>query len=238
MKKLLAVVFLLVLAAVVGKNLLSGKSALVLPGMDREMVNPYPPGSSLHAQQQVFVDRFNADPKLRARFAGTLTSKGLYAELNRALQRGARSLDSRQLMSLTKAMAAVIPRLPQDSCAKLIRPRDDFDLALAADFRDALERLPPQHHRNFWEFYLQALKAETQQLPEKPIDMPARERALLALGSRYPGQFGQRISAVFANPMGAADEDACWAINTLTHTSTQLSPDHSEQMARLLWGGQ
>ena len=238
MKKLIAILFLVVLAAVVGKNLLSGDSVLPLKVFSGEIKNPYPAGSALHAQQQVFVDRFNADPDLRARFAGTFTSKGLYAELTRALQRGARSLDSGQLMTMTKAMAAVIPRLPQHSCAKLIRPKDDFDPALAADFRDALERLPPQHHRNFWEFYLQALKAEIQQLPEKPIDLAARERALLELGSRYPGQFGERLVAVSANPVGASDEDACWAINTLTHTSTQLSPDHAEQMARLLWGGE
>ena len=238
MKKLIGWLFAIVLVAVVGKQLATGEGPLPLGGSSAVMVNPYAPGSALHAQQQVFVDRFNADPELRERFAGTFTSKGLYAELTRALQRGARSLDSAQLMSLTKAMAAVIPRLPQQSCAKLIRPRDDFDHALGADLRAALERLPPQHHRNFWEFYLQALKAEIQQLPEKPIDLAARERALLDLGSRYPGQFGQRISAVFENPVGASDEDACWAINTLTHTSTQLSPDHAEQMARLLWGGE
>lgn len=238
MKKLIGILFLVVLAAVVGKNLLSGKPILPLRVLSGEVQNPYPAGSALHAQQQVFVDRFNADPELRARFAGTFTSKGLYAELTRALQRGARSLDSGQLMSLTKAMAAVIPRLPQHSCAKLVRPRDDFDEALGADFRAALERLPAHHHRNFWEFYLQALKAEIQQLPEKPIDQAARERALLELGSRYPGQFGQRIAGVFDDPVGASDEDACWAINTLTHTSTQLSPDHAEQIARLLWGGQ
>ena len=238
MKKLIGWLFAIVLVAVVGKQLATGEGPLPLGGSSAVMVNPYAPGSALHAQQQVFVDRFNADPELRERFAGTFTSKGLYAELTRALQRGARSLDSAQLMSLTKAMAAVIPRLPQHSCAKLIRPRDDFDPALGADFRAALERLPPHHHRNFWEFYLQALKAEIQQLPEKPIDLAARERALIELGSRYPGQFGQRIEAVLANPAKAADADACWAINTLTHTSTQLSPDHAEQMARLIWGGE
>ncbi len=238
MKKLIVVLFVLVLAAVVGKKLLSGESVLALVGMSGEVTNPYPPGSTLHAQQQHFVDRFNADPELRARFTGSFTSKGLYAELTRALQRGARSLDSPQLISLTRAMAAVIPRLPENSCAKLMRPKDDFDPALGADIRSALERLPPQHHRNFWEFYLLALKADIQKLPEKPVDADARERALLELGSRYTGQFGQRLSAVIANPIGASDEDACWAINTLTHTSTQLSPDHAEPMARLIWGGQ
>ena len=237
MAKLMGWVFVIVLLAVVGKQLVTGDGPLPLGGSVRLMVNPYPVGSALHAQQQVFVDRFNADPELRERFGGNFTSKGLYAELTGALQRGARSLDAAQLMSLTKAMAAVIPRLPEHSCAKLMRPSDDFDRALAADFREALERLPPRHHQNFWEFYLRALKAEVRQLPEKPVDMAARERALLALGSRYPGQFGDRIVGVLADPEGAADVDACWAINTLTHTSTQLSPDHAEQMARLLWGG-
>lgn len=238
MKKLLVFLFLVVLAAVLGKQLITGSGPLPLGRSSGMMVNPYPPGSALHAQQQEFVDRFNADPELRERFAGTFSSKGLYAELTRALQRGARSLDSAQLISLTRAMAAVIPRLPEKSCAKLMRPRDDFDAELGADVRAALERLPPRHHRNFWEFYLQALKAEIQGLPEKPVDAAARERALAELGSRYTGQFGQRISAVVANPARAADVDACWAVNTLTHTSTQLSPDHAEQIARLLWGGE
>ena len=238
MKKILFVVVLLVIAVVVGKRLASGDSLASLIGYSGEITNPYPAGSALHAQQQVFVDRFNADPELRARFAGNFTSKGLYAELSTALQRGARSLDARQLMSLTQAMSAVIPRMPEHSCAKLARPRDDFDRALAEDFRRALEALPPRHHRNFWEFYLQALKAEIKQLPEKPVDLAARERALMALGSRFPGQFGQRIGAVFENPHGAADVDACWAINTLTHTATQVSPDHAEQLARMMWGGE
>jgi hypothetical protein len=237
MKKFLIVIVLLIAAAVVYKEMGKGGG---LPGvrvLSGEIVNPYPPGSALHAQQQEFVDRFNADPALRERFSGTFTSKGLYAEMNRALRRGARSLSSAQLISVTRAMAAVIPRLPQKSCAKLIRPRDDFDAELSADFRAALERLPPVHHRNFWNFYLDALKSEIDQRPELRVDLAARERALNELGQRYQGQFGERLVGVVNNPVAAADEDACWAINSMVHTSTQLSPDHAEALARLLWGG-
>lgn len=236
MKKLLVVVVLLIAAAVVYKEM--GRNGVAVTRQPSgEIVNPYPPGSPLHAQQQEFVDRFNADPALRERFAGSFTSKGLYAEMDRALKRGARSLPSAQLITLTRAMAAVIPRLPQKSCAKLVHPRDDFDRELGADFRAALERLPPVHHRNFWNFYLDALKAEIEQRPELRVDLPARQRALDELGQRYPGQFGVRLVAVMDNPLGAADEDACWAINSMVHTSTQLSPDHAEAIARLLWGG-
>lgn len=236
MKKLLIVVVLLIVAAVVYKEM--GKGGVpVLRALSGEIKNPYPPGSALHAQQQEFVDRFNVDPALRERFAGTFTSKGLYAEMNRALKRGARSLGSAQLISVTRAMAAVIPRLPQKSCAKLIRPRDDFDRELGADFRAALERLPPVHHRNFWNFYLDALKSEIEQRPELPVNKAAQQMALNELGERYPGQFGERLVGVINNPTGSADEDACWAINSMVHTSTQLSPDHAEVLARLIWGG-
>lgn len=236
MKKLLIVVVLLIVAAVVYKEM--GKGGVpALRVLSGEIKNPYPPGSALHAQQQEFVDRFNADPALRERFAGTFTSKGLYAEMNRALKRGARSLGSAQLISVTRAMAAVIPRLPQKSCAKLMRPRDDFDHELGADMRAALERLPPVHHRNFWNFYLDALKSEIEQRPELPVNKAAQQMALNELGARYPGQFGERLIGVINNPAGAADEDACWAINSMVHTSTQLSPDHAEVLARLIWGG-
>jgi len=235
MKKLLLALVVVIVVVVGFKEMKSGR--VVLGGSNGEMENPYPPGSALHAQQQVFVDRFNADPALRKRFAGSFTSKGLYAELTTALQRGARSLDGNQLITVTKAMAAVIPRLSQANCAKLIRPRDDFDPVLGADFRSALERLPPHHHRNFWEFYLRSLQAEVQGVPERRTDIPARDRAMAELGSRFTGRFGERMARVLANPVAAPDEDACWAINTLTHTSTQLSPDHAEAIARMLWGG-
>lgn len=235
MKKFLVFLVLVVGGAMWVKSKLSGEPIIHIGS--GELVNPYPPGSALHAQQQEFVDRFNADPKLRERFAGRFTSKGLYAEVTGALQRGARSLDSAQLIQVTRAMAAVIPRLREENCAKLIRPKDDFDPVLSADISDALERLPPRHHRNFWNFYLDSLKAEVHDVPERPVDMPARERALAELGSRYHGPTGERLANVMRNPVRAPDGEACWAINTLTHTSTQLSPDHAEALARMIWGG-
>ncbi|HEU0153671.1 MAG TPA: hypothetical protein VFQ84_10030 [Arenimonas sp.] len=235
MKKLLVFLVLVVGAAVLGKSMLSGEPIIRISSGKLE--NPYAPGSALHAQQQEFVDQFNADPALRDRFVGSFTSKGLYAEMNGALRRGARSLDAGQLVAVTQAMAAVIPRLEQANCAKLMRPRDDFDRVLAADVQGALERLPPRHHRNFWRFYLAALKAEVQGLPERRADPAARERALMELGSRFNGNDVQRLQRVVGNPVSAPDADACWAINALTHNASQLSPDHAEALSRLIWGG-
>jgi hypothetical protein len=236
MKKLLVFLVVIIGIAVLGKSLVSDQP--VLRFTSGEMKNPYPPGSPLHAQQQEFVDQFNADPALRERFAGTFTSKGLYAEVTGALKRGARSLDSAQLITATRAMAAVIPRLREENCAKMIRPADDFDPVFSADFSAALERLPPHHHRNFWRYYLAALKAEVQDAPERPVDLPARERALMELGSRFNDNDLRRMQGVVKNPVSAPDADACWAINALTHNAGQLSPDHAEAIARLIWGGQ
>ena len=47
---MLVVLVLLVLMAVVGKRLASGESVASLMGRSGEIVNPYPPGSPLHAQ--------------------------------------------------------------------------------------------------------------------------------------------------------------------------------------------
>lgn len=236
MKKL---VWLLVLVAVVvgAKEYLSGGGAL--PGLaPARFENPYPSTSPLHAQHQGFIDRANADEALRKRFAGRLATKGLYAELKLALARGARSLDGPKVVSATRAMAAVIPRLPRHSCAKLMRPRDDFDPELERDARAAFERLPPKHHQNFLEFYLRALQAEVQDAPPVPRDPEARERALRFLAEAYPGVFGERLAGVLRDPVGASDEDACWAINSMTHTVTQLDPQSAEALSRLLWGGE
>ena len=62
-----------------------------------------------------FVDRANADPKLRERFARTLDSKGLYAELQLAMARGAQSLDAATVVGATRAMAAVMS-MHQPTC--------------------------------------------------------------------------------------------------------------------------
>lgn len=233
------VFWLLVLVAVVvgAKQYLSGGGTL--PGLSTpEFHNPYPASSPLHAQHQDFIDRANADEKLRKRFAGQMTSKGLYAELKLALARGAQSLDGPLVISATRAMAAVIPRLPERSCAKLMRPRDDFDPELERDVRAAFERLPARHHKNFLEFYLRALQAEVNDAPKLARDPAARERALVHLGEAYPGVFGQRLGGVLRDPVRASDEDACWAINSMTHTATQLDPESSEALSRLLWGGE
>lgn len=202
-----------------------------------EFSNPYPPGSPLHAQHQAFVDRANADEGLRERFAGTFTSKGLYAELKLALARGAQSLPADTLMDATRAMSAVIPRLPEASCAKLMRPADDFDPVLERDARDAFERLPERHHARFLDFYLRALQAEVRDEPRVRTDPEVTQRALRHLAEAYPGVFGERLAGVLRDPRRASDEDACWAINSIVHTSTQLDPESAEALSRLLWGG-
>lgn len=233
------IIWLLVLVAVVfgARQYLSGGGSL--PGMaPPRFENPYPASSPLHAQHQAFVDRANADEGLRKRFAGIIGSKGLYAELKLALMRGAHSLEGPLLINATRAMAAVIPRLPERSCAKLMRPRDDFDPELERDARAAFERLPSRHHQNFLEFYLRALQAEVHDAPKVKADPQARERALRHLGEAYPGVFGERLAGVLRDPRRASDEDACWAINSMTHTATQLDPESAEALSRLLWGGE
>lgn len=235
MKKFLIIFVLLAVAAVVVKKQRSDQP--IFRTADQGIVNVLSPASPLYAQQQVFVDRFNADPELRKRFAGTFSSKGLFAEIQLALRRGAQSLDGPLLVRATRAMAAMIPRLPQHSCAKLIRPMDDFDEALGRDIDAALEKLPPKHHQNLWEFYLQSLQAEVRNAPIRPVDAVARQRAMQQLGEKYPGRFGERLVGVLQNPVAASDEDACWAINSMTHTSTQLAPDSAEAFSRVIWAG-
>jgi hypothetical protein len=237
MKKWIVVVLLVLVAAVAWKEMNKNGGGLRLPGTSGELVNTLPPSSPHHAQQQEFIDRFNADPELRDRFAGSFTSKGLYAEVNFALKRGAQSLDGPSLVRVTRSMAAVIPRLPEKSCAKLIRRRDDFDRELSRDMDDALARLPAVHHRNLWDFYLRALKAEVDDLPIRPVDDEHLRIALQELGGNYNGREAERIQSVMKNTASAPDADACWAINTMTFGATQLSPQSAEAMARLIWAG-
>lgn len=235
MKKLL-VVLVFVVAVIGAKQMLSGRSPLAALTGPVLMVNPYSPGSPLYAQQQYLVDRFNGEPALRERFAGIATSKGLYAEVQTALGRGARSLGNQRLIGMTKAMSAVAPRLSPHSCAKLLLPRDDFDEELGEDMRDALESLPPMQHKRFTDFYLDALLASVNDLPIIAVTQEDREHALFELSANYRGEPGQRIARVLQAPTAASEEDRCWAANTLLMTMSQLTPTNTVTMARIMWG--
>lgn len=234
MKKLFVLV-LLVLAVIGAKQIFSGRSPLAALTGPVVMVNPYAPGSPLYAQQQYLADRFNSEPALRERFAGIATRKGLYAEVQTALSRGARSLGQQRLIGLLKAMSAVTPRLSPHSCAKLLLPKDDFDEELGEDFRHALESLPPTQHKRFTDFYLDALLADVNNLPVIAVTPEAREHALYELSANYRGEPGQRIARVLQAPAAASEEDRCWAANTLFMAMSQLAPSNAVAMARIMW---
>ena len=99
------------------------------------------------------------------------------------------------------------------------------------------ERLPPKHPRNLWELYLQALKAEVDDAPVRPRDRAAEEAAWRLLGETYNASQVERIVGVLKSPARASDEDACWAINTMTHGASLLPPGSAEAFSRAMWAG-
>ncbi|KFN44710.1 hypothetical protein [Arenimonas oryziterrae] len=236
MKKIFLV--LIVIAVLMGaKNMLKNGGSVLPSSGGVELVNPYPPSSPLYADHQAFVDKFNSNAKLKARYSGDLTSKGLYAAWDQAFSRGARSFPRERLIEMAKTQAAILPRLPEASCAKLAVPQDDFDQALGKDIQDAIERLPARHHRIVTDTFYDALLAEIDNAPAIPVDEEALKGAFIDLAQSYPGEYGERLMRVFSNPAAASPEDACWAVNSLITTSAQLSPSHSEALLRKAFGG-
>ena len=65
-----------------------------------------------------------------------------------------------------------------------------------------------------------------------------RTGAAQEIRAKVQQELSARLQRVVQNPHSAPDADACWAINAFTHNATQLSPDHAEALARLIWGGQ
>ena len=234
MKKLLLFVALIA-AIVIGNNLLHGRTAMQMRTV--MLTNPYSPTSPLYADQQAFVDKFNGNEKLRNRFAGEMTSKGLYAAWKEAFSRGARSLPRDRLVQAARTQAAILARLPEVSCAKFVRPQDDFDQALGADIRTASEALPPFRHKVMTDFFYDALDAEVTDAPVIPVDEDNLKVAMMALGQRYPGEYGARLIGVLSNPTGASDVDACWAANSLMTTAAELPDNEAEALLRKAFGG-
>ena len=234
MKKLLLLIALIV-AGAIGNNMFHGRTAFQMRTV--MLVNPYPTTSPMYADQQAFVDRFNSNTKLRDHYAGVITSKGLYAAWKAAFSRGARSLPRDRLVQAAKTQAAILARLPEASCAKFVRPQDDFDQALGADIRAAVEKLPSYHHQIMNNFFYDSLQAELDNAPVIAVDPDNLQVAMQALGQRYPGEYGQRLIGVLSNPTGASDADACWAANSLMTTAADLSDPEAEALLRKSFGG-
>lgn len=235
MKKIFFGLLALFALAMLVKHLGSDKPLLQMGSV--KLINPYTPGSPLYADHQVFVDRFNANEKLAERYSDVISSKGLYAAWQSALRQGAHSLPGERLIAVARSQVAILPRMSEQGCAKLLRPRDDFDEALGADIRQAVEQLPPRHHKAMTEFFYDSLVAEMDGRPVITVDEASFNGAAQALAQRYPGEYGQRLVRVMGNPSGVSDEDACWALNTLLHTATQLPEDHAEAFLRRTLGG-
>jgi hypothetical protein len=234
LKKLLWVVAVAVLV-VLGKRWLEGDTPLSLVTV--EVRNPYAPTSPLHAASQRFVDGINADERLKSRFSGVFTKRGIYSEVSTALERGAKSLDGPVLVGATTAMARALPHLDTHSCAQALRERDTFDEALSAKMRAAFEQVSPQHHAALMTFYLKALTAEVDNAPERPIDDEALRTALNHLGSQYQGQFAERFVNAMRDKAAAADEDLCWAGKTVLHGVTLMDGRDREVLSRWVVAG-
>ena len=227
--------FLIAIAiAVGGYKLLSGDAPVV--GSPRLLTNPYPASSPLHAPHQAFVDKVNGNPRILERFAGVRSGQPLYAAWNDTLRDGAHRLPGKRLVAVARTEVAILARLPEASCAKVIRPRDRYDEALGKDIQDAVERLPPRHHQVMTGFTYDALAAAADDAPAIPVDKQHLEAAFDALGARYPGEHGIRLMNVMRNPGGASDEDACWAANSLLHTSSELNDQAAEALLRTMFG--
>ncbi|MEO8002776.1 MAG: hypothetical protein ABI644_12950, partial [Arenimonas sp.] len=168
MKKILIAMLILIVGSVLYKTTQHG--GISLPFGRVQMINPLPPGSPLYQQHQAFVDRFNSNEKIVAKFGGTISSKGLFAIQQEMLQRGAKSLPRKQIVAENRAMVSMMARLRERSCAKLARPQDDFDNELTMDVLGALERLPARHHKSMTDFMYDAMVADVENTPAIPVD--------------------------------------------------------------------
>lgn len=213
----------------------SQNGGIALPFMTAKLVNPLPPSSSLYQQHQAFIDRVNANEKLVAKFGGAISSKGLFAILKEMHHRGAQSLPGKQIVAENKTMLAIMVRLPEKSCAKLARPRDDFDHELTMDMLTAMEKLPNRHHKNMTDFVYDAMVADVENLPIIPVSETDYQNAVRDLQYTYHGSSAEKLMRIMGNVQAANDQDACWAINSMMTAADNMPARNTEAFMRRSW---
>ncbi len=233
MKKIL--IALVALAAIAFFYKQSQTGGIGLPFMSAKLVNPLPTSSALYADHQAFVDKVNSNEKLVSKFGRAISSKGLFAILKEMQRRGAQSLPRKQIIAQNRAMVAVMVRLPEKSCAKLARPRDDFDEELTRDMLGAMEKLPAKYHKSMTEFLYDAMVADVENAPVIPVNDDDYQAALRDLGRTYHGESAEKLVRVLGNSEEASDADACWAINSLMTAAEAMPSNYTEALMRHSW---
>jgi hypothetical protein len=233
MKKILFSLGILILLAVGYK--FSQTGGMAIPFMTVRLVNPLTPSSPLYQQHQAFIDKINANEKVVAKFGGAISSKGLFAILKDMHLRGAQSLPRAQIVAENRAMVAMMVRLPQRSCAKLARPRDDFDKELTADSLAALEKLPVKYHKTMTDFVYDAMVADVENAPIISVNEENYQAALRDLGRTYHGESAEKLVRILGNVNAASDEDACWAINSMMTAAEAMPANYTEALMRHSW---
>lgn len=213
----------------------SQNGGVSLPFISTKLENPFAPGSVLYADHQLFVDKVNANEKIVSKFGGAISSKGLFGILKEMQYRGGQSLPRKQIVAVNRAMVAIMVRLPEKSCAKLARPRDDFDEQLSADIMAALERLPSKHHKTMTDFVYDAMVADVENMPIIPVNEANYQAALLDLQYSYRGSSAEKMNRIMGNVQGASDQDACWVINSLMTAAEKMPAQNTEALMRHSW---
>ena len=198
--------------------------------------NNHAPGSALHDSTQIFIDGFNNDPDLQAHFADTFSKDGMYAEMPRAISRGARSLDAATVQAAMGGMKRAITSLQPADCAAFFRPESQRVIGMGERMQQGFEKVLPRHHAALMRYYLAALKAEAANAPAVRIDPQVREQAFQHLAMQYTGPAAERINRVMSNKAAASDEDLCWMGNSLLNGVEKLGDREREAATRTLLG--
>lgn len=130
-----------------------------------KLQNTHAPGSALHDSTQIFIDGFNNDPELQAHFAETFSKDGMYAEMPRAISRGARSLDAATVQDAAGGMKRAITSLEPADCAAFFRPESQRVIGMGERMQQGFEKVPPQHHAALMRYYLAASRRKP---PKRP----------------------------------------------------------------------
>lgn len=213
----------------------SQNGGITVPFMSAKLVNPLQPGSALYNDHQAFIDKVNSNEKIVSKFGGAISGKGLFGILREMQLRGAQSLPRKQIVAMNWAMVAIMVRLPERSCAKLARPRDDFDEQLTMDMLAALERLPSKYHKTMTDFIYDAMVADVENMANIPVSEANYQAALLDLQFTYRGSSAEKMNRIMGNIQAASDEDACWAINSMMTAAEKMPSENTEALMRHSW---
>ena len=200
--------------------------------------NPFPRESRAYMPKLEFAKRVDAIPdfgrKLRAVAANSAAPSDPAAQGFEIAHNGLKRVDDAVLDRRLDLMIKLVEHVDLPTCAAMARADAAGAKKLAPKILRALENLPAEDIRAFFDLTTKAVEAELNAKPVSSIARSSGDAAMRNLGERFSDDERALLMRVVGYPNTVSDSSACWLIKTVFAEIKDMPAKERYTVSRML----